>query len=267
MVSYGVVIPARNEEDVIAIPIMSLYSQTLRPELIVVVDDGSTDDTSEIASRLGAHVVRIRRSSNVSATGTPYLAFVFNKGFEVLEKEDLDFIMVSGAECFYPKDYVEKVVKRMIKDRCVIASGAAIGEESSPIIGVRGAGRLINAMWFRSIGFRYPMNYGFEAWIIFKALAQGLRVEVYRDVKFFVLRRTRMGINKAYFYGKAMKALGYNKIYVIARCIKTMLSHGTKQSKYMLVGYFRGGVTCYDDISKYVNLYLIKSLFRRLSHV
>jgi hypothetical protein len=55
----SVVIPARNEAANLPHLLESLRSQTLRPEEIVVVDDGSEDGTGEIAARYGTKVVRL----------------------------------------------------------------------------------------------------------------------------------------------------------------------------------------------------------------
>jgi 4,4'-diaponeurosporenoate glycosyltransferase len=52
-----VVIPARDEECTIGLLLGDLANQTLAPAEILVVDDGSSDATAEIAASLGARVV------------------------------------------------------------------------------------------------------------------------------------------------------------------------------------------------------------------
>lgn len=54
--SVSVVIPAYNVEDCISRAIRSVFRQTLLPREILVVDDGSTDDTRHIANRFGVPV-------------------------------------------------------------------------------------------------------------------------------------------------------------------------------------------------------------------
>jgi glycosyltransferase involved in cell wall biosynthesis len=56
MTSYSVVIPAFNAERTLAAAIDSVLSQTVMPAKVMVVDDGSTDRTAEIASRYGSQV-------------------------------------------------------------------------------------------------------------------------------------------------------------------------------------------------------------------
>lgn len=53
-----VVIPAHNEEEFIAATLTSIFAQTRVPDEVIVVDDGSTDRTGEIARSLGARVIR-----------------------------------------------------------------------------------------------------------------------------------------------------------------------------------------------------------------
>lgn len=58
--SISVVIPARNEESNIATLLESLRKQSLHPLEIIVVDDGSSDNTASIATDLGARVIKAK---------------------------------------------------------------------------------------------------------------------------------------------------------------------------------------------------------------
>lgn len=53
----SVVIPARNDAEMLARCLASLAAQSRRPDEIVVVDNGSTDDTRDVAEAAGARVV------------------------------------------------------------------------------------------------------------------------------------------------------------------------------------------------------------------
>ena len=56
-VTVSVIIPARNEEHNLPALLRSLASQSAKPRQIIVVDDGSTDRTAEVARQLGAMVI------------------------------------------------------------------------------------------------------------------------------------------------------------------------------------------------------------------
>jgi 4,4'-diaponeurosporenoate glycosyltransferase len=53
----SIIIPARNEEHNLPVLLASLEEQAVRPHEIIVVDDGSTDRTAEIAAESGARVI------------------------------------------------------------------------------------------------------------------------------------------------------------------------------------------------------------------
>ena len=55
--SVSIIIPARNEEHNLPTLLRSLAAQPVKPREIIVVDDGSTDRTAELARQLGATVI------------------------------------------------------------------------------------------------------------------------------------------------------------------------------------------------------------------
>jgi glycosyltransferase involved in cell wall biosynthesis len=61
-----VIVPARNRSVRLAPTIASVAAQREPPAEVIVVDDGSTDDTAEVAARLGARVIRHDRNRGVA---------------------------------------------------------------------------------------------------------------------------------------------------------------------------------------------------------
>lgn len=55
--TISVVIPTKNEEAYIEGCLAAIFAQTRKPDEVIVVDNGSTDRTSEIAIRMGAKVI------------------------------------------------------------------------------------------------------------------------------------------------------------------------------------------------------------------
>ncbi|MGQ0538706.1 MAG: glycosyltransferase family 2 protein [Gemmatimonadaceae bacterium] len=66
-VPVTVIVPAYNEEASLPDTLVSLWTQSVAPQDIIVVDDCSTDDTGEVARRLGASVVRPARNTGSKA--------------------------------------------------------------------------------------------------------------------------------------------------------------------------------------------------------
>jgi cellulose synthase/poly-beta-1,6-N-acetylglucosamine synthase-like glycosyltransferase len=67
-----VIVPAYNEAESLEDTILSIQQQTLPPEEIIVIDDCSTDDTAEVARRLGATVIRPPVNSGSKAGAQTY---------------------------------------------------------------------------------------------------------------------------------------------------------------------------------------------------
>ena len=62
--SVSVVVPAYNASRTIPATVASIETQTVRPLEILVVDDGSTDDTAEVARSIGAPDLRVITQAN-----------------------------------------------------------------------------------------------------------------------------------------------------------------------------------------------------------
>jgi glycosyltransferase involved in cell wall biosynthesis len=79
----AVVIPAYNRARHIASALESVLAQTRAPAEIIVVDDGSTDDTAAVAQSFGANVLRqsnagvsAARNTGVRIARSPWIAFL-----------------------------------------------------------------------------------------------------------------------------------------------------------------------------------------------
>jgi len=199
-----------------------------------------------------------------SWAGRPELARVFNAGFEVLAERNVDYVLISGADAVYPSNYVEEVVNKMESGGVVLASGIAEGEVSRSL-SPRGCGRVVDAEWFGEVGFRYPENYGFEGYLVYKAFSQDRKVAVFPDLKFRLSRGTRFSRKKLYFWGKAMKALNYWWPYAIGRIIIMGLRH--PQNGYEMLKGYLSSAPKYQDVERFVPSYQVKTFLNRIMEV
>lgn len=78
-----VVIPAHNAEDFLAQTLESVAQQSAVPAQVIVVDDGSTDNTAGIAGTFGVDVIRqppagvsAARNAGIRAAAHPWIAFL-----------------------------------------------------------------------------------------------------------------------------------------------------------------------------------------------
>ena len=89
--SVAIVIPAFNRERFIAAAIESALAQTVPADEIIVVDDGSTDRTGEIASGYGPPVRVIRIENNGAGPSRPRnvgIAAAQSKYITLLDSDD-----------------------------------------------------------------------------------------------------------------------------------------------------------------------------------
>lgn len=83
------IIPAFNEARRIA-PVIEGVMAHLAPGDVLVVDDGSTDDTAVVARRAGARVFRFERNAGKG--------FALREGFSTAIQEGYDFVIVLDAD-------------------------------------------------------------------------------------------------------------------------------------------------------------------------
>ena len=220
--SYWALVATKNGEDTISICLESILSQNLPPRLICTVDDGSTDKTAQIlesfSEKLGAKMRIVAlpdRGYDIRRT-----VHNFNIGIKEVRKLGIKtrYTMISGDDCLYPDDYAEFIVARMDEDpSVVVASGDITG--SCPDESPRGSGRFIRNSFFEEIGNEFPPYYGYEGWIVHKALQLGYEIRNFAELRYGHLRELGRD-HKFSDWGLAMKCLGYHPLEVLYRCVR-----------------------------------------------
>lgn len=262
---YSVVVKARNEQENIKKTLLALKSQSVKPSQIIVVDDGSTDHTREIARKHADIVVSLpyHQSSFISR---PELAAVINAGLEKVEN-DVDYVVICDADHALEHEYVEAVIKRMKENpKVIVASGRIKGEpfnESWP----RGSGRVVDADFWRKVnGLRYPVKWGWESWVCVKAVQLGYLSRCFYNVETEIQRHTRHDPEKMKLWGKEMYALGYDWRHVLGHCFLMSL-HSPKAAVNMFYGWRTHRNVERLDIADWVNRRQKKQFSRRVYQI
>lgn len=116
-VTVDVVIPAKDEENSLALCLSSVFQQDFPIRSITVVDDGSKDRTSEAAHHycdVSGHAVNLIRREKPQGK-TPSVR-------EITETSDADAIFVVDADTvLLGRDYISKVVEELFKNAGVAA--------------------------------------------------------------------------------------------------------------------------------------------------
>ena len=84
----SVVIPAYNAARFLPRCLESVFAQTLKPLEVIVVDDGSTDNTAAVAEELGATVLR-RPNGGPGAARNAGIQFASGEWIALLDADDL----------------------------------------------------------------------------------------------------------------------------------------------------------------------------------
>jgi glycosyltransferase involved in cell wall biosynthesis len=88
LLPVSVVIPALNRAALLPRALASVTAQTMPPAEILVIDDGSTDDTPAVAEQLGAHVIRHEHNRGVSAARNTALEAATGEWVAFLDTDD-----------------------------------------------------------------------------------------------------------------------------------------------------------------------------------
>jgi glycosyltransferase involved in cell wall biosynthesis len=112
--TIAVVIPARDDGPALGRCLAALERQTVRPDEVVVVDNGSRDDTAAVARRHGARVVTEPRA------GIPFAAAA---GYDAVESE---LVLRCDADTVPGPRWVERLAGSLVR-RPQLAAVSGVG--------------------------------------------------------------------------------------------------------------------------------------------
>jgi|WetSurSiteA1Bulk_404760.scaffolds.fasta_scaffold33147_2 glycosyltransferase involved in cell wall biosynthesis len=255
---YILITPAHNEGVFIQNTIKSVIQQTVLPLKWIIVDDGSTDNTSEIVKPYLQKFSFIEYLSRERESHRTFASKVraFNSGIEKLKHLDFDFIGNLDADVTFDIDYYERILTEFQKNSKL---GIAGGDRYDFVNGkfekvirssnsVSGAVQLFNIKCFSEINGYRELDYGgIDAVAESMARFAGWEVQTFRDIIFHHHRRTgtaKSGVVKAYFRNGVKEYLiGYHPVFEFFRVIKKL-----KTKPYFIVsivwfgGYLWAGI-------------------------
>ena len=130
---YIIVMPAFNEEANIGKTLDSLAAQTHLPSRLIVVNDGSTDNTAAIVEQYaGRHpwIRMVHKSGEAYHAPGGKIVQAFYAGFATID-EDFDFIVKLDADQVLPENYFAHIARMFLDDpQLGIAGGIAIIERN-----------------------------------------------------------------------------------------------------------------------------------------
>lgn len=258
--------PARNEEEFLPKVIKSVTKSSVRPALWVIVDDNSTDKTTNIiqdASNKWDYIKLLRLDHKVNeklilhnsyaASKNLNISHAWKSGFnhilELIHESQMswEYIGVLDADTIVGSRYFEFIINKMEEDPSIgIASGDIYVLNNNKIIKNKGftdrpAGTA--RIWRKSCFYQTDGNWithvGPDSISNIKARLKGWKIVRFREFQAYQLRESSSvkGLWNGYkAIGSSTYHINYHPLLVLARGLYFMF----KTNFYLVIPYFIG---------------------------
>lgn len=229
---YVIITPAKDEGEYIEQTLKSVCLQTLKPDLWIIVNDGSSDNTASIVRTYQTKcpwikLVNKENKFEKRLSGAKVVR-AFYRGYDELETNNYEFIVKLDADLILPENYFEKVSATFEENEKIgLCGGYCVAEKNGRLVKdrtakdhIRGALKAYRKQCFEDIGGLKPvlgwdgldeMTTEYLGWKI-----KQLPIEVVH------LRKTRKEYAPLSYlvdYGIAYYRIGYGAILTILKAI------------------------------------------------
>jgi len=251
--NYILITPVKNEEKYLPGLIESIVDQTIKPVLWVIVDDRSTDQTSDIikkAKEENKWIQSIRLEEGIRDRGI-HLAKVIHSGFEYAykycenNKIEFNYLGNADADVVFENTYFEKLLEKFKLDSNL---GIASGEQWSISKGKEiflensypdGGDVMYRKNCFEDCG-GIPISILWDSVLNSKAILRGWKIKRFCDSKAFI-RRTFCHADKLWKeykkMGESLYIVNYNFIYAILKGVQLSFKKPYYLGLAFLCGY------------------------------
>jgi glycosyltransferase involved in cell wall biosynthesis len=231
---HVIIMPAHNEAEHIGTTLASLLAQTLPPDRIIVVDDGSSDGTAAIVREMARAHATIAIVEGPPTTERRYrVVEVFNRGYALIRNDPCAYVSKIDADLVFPPDYFRRLFEVMDADPGIGAAGGTlcdlIGGKPTPIripeTHVPGPLKTIRRSVFDAMGGFVP-TLGWDIIDTVKIRMMGYRTLNLPELQVTHLRRhgSATGIVRGNIrMGHGAYVIGTHPLFALARSFYRML--------------------------------------------
>lgn len=255
-IRYIIITPVRDEVCYIEKTIASVIHQTVRPSQWIIVDDGSTDGTSEILDIHAAQTSWIkvihRENRGYRANGGGVVE-AFYSGYVVLNDDNWEFIVKLDGDLSFDVNYFENCFEIFAVDMTLGIGGGTVcrldngqmkvDSMGDPPFHVRGATKIYRRACWEKIAPLIEAP-GWDTIDEVRANLHGWTTRTFIDIKLIQHKPTggADGNWRNWFKnGRANYITGYHPLFMLAKCVKRALRRPfLVESIALLAGFCSG---------------------------
>jgi len=160
LMKSSIVVPAHNEEEHIEECLASLINQTKKASEIILVDDGSTDKTVELASKFQVKIIKLKHNGRGYARNTGWRAAKEDIIGWRAAKEDIIFFAEADSIC--DKNWHKEMLKEFEKGADAVIDRKAVYNPKT----------FFEKTYQANLNVRYSNYTPFNAWAFKKEVLQ-----------------------------------------------------------------------------------------------
>ncbi|HWA29274.1 MAG TPA: glycosyltransferase family A protein [Lacunisphaera sp.] len=254
--SYVLITPARNEGAFLPGVVDSILKQTVRPARWIIISDGSTDNTDQVAAAAAQQhsFIRLIRVEAGPTRSFGSKAKAFQKGCDAVQDVPFDFIGNLDADITLERDYYERMIREMEQNpKLGVASGACWDKTPEGFRKITisenhavGAVQFFRRACFEAVGGYRPMTVGgVDSLAVLTARMHGWHTRVFMDVPLYHHKPVdsaggRTAIRIAYRAGMTEYHIGSHPLFALAKAMRRWRERPFPAAPFIrLYGYFR----------------------------
>lgn len=258
---YAVVIPCKDEEKNVALTLESLCNQTILPQICIVIDDNSSDNSPHIIEKYASKydfIKLYRFTTSAGYTLGNRVVQLFNFGKQIIDDLNIsyDYIVKLDSDLSFERNLIERINERIKKEKYGIVSGTPYflennvkQVENNPAWHSKGQFKIYNKECLLEIG-GIPQSLGWDCADNIRAIEKGWKTVAFPDIQYRMHRRVGGKFSNGKInHGLGAYYLGYDFFYLMLRIMAQVHKPPyVMGSVYMLMGYMKGVINKKDRI-------------------